>query len=120
MLSEVQGQGQRVYLAYAPIDMRKSIDGLAIIVQQSFSLDPFSASLFVFSNRQRNKLKILEWKYCGFWLHYLRLEKGKFQWPSQSDTDTICIEPRQLRWLLDGLSVAQKQAHREVPARTII
>jgi len=113
-------EAQRVYLAAAPIDMRKSIDGLAAIVQQSFSLDPFSNSLFVFSNRHRNKLKVLEWSHCGFWLHYLRLESGKFQWPTACGTDTICIDSRQLRWLIDGLSIAQKQAHREIKARAII
>jgi transposase len=118
MLNETPGQ--RVYLASEPIDLRKSIDGLAAIVQLCFNLDPFSSSLFVFCNKHRNKVKILEWKHCGFWLHYLRLEKGKFQWPTSNGTDTIHIDLRQLHWLLDGLSIAQKQAHPQVTARTII
>lgn len=118
MLSEIQSH--RVYLASEPMDMRKNIDGLAAIVQQCFNLDPFSPSLFVFSNKYRNKVKILEWTHCGFWLHYLRLEKGKFQWPSSNGTDTIRIDLRQLRWLLDGLSIAQRQAHKEIKARTIV
>jgi transposase len=118
MLSEIQSR--RVYLASEPMDMRKSIDGLAAIVQQCFNLDPFSPSLFVFCNKYRNKVKVLEWTHCGFWLHYLRLEKGKFQWPPSNGTDTIRIDLRQLRWLLDGLSIAQRQAHKEIKARTIV
>ncbi|AGA59011.1 transposase [Thermobacillus composti KWC4] len=53
---------QRVYLASGPTDLRKSIDSLAALVQESFGLDPFSPCLFVFCNRERNKLKILYWE----------------------------------------------------------
>lgn len=65
----------QVYLALGPTDLRKSIDGLALIVQESFKLDPFSRNLFVFCNRKKDKIKILEWDHNGFWLHYKRLEK---------------------------------------------
>ncbi|WP_442946234.1 MULTISPECIES: IS66 family insertion sequence element accessory protein TnpB [unclassified Oceanobacillus] len=96
---------ERVYLARGSTDLRKSIDGLAVIVQECFELDPFSPCLFVFCNRKRDKLKILQWEHNGFWLHYRRLEKGTFHWPS-SEKDMaapVDISPRQLRWLLDGL-----------------
>jgi transposase len=59
---------QKVYLACGSTDMRKSIDSLAAIVQQSFSLDPFSTALFVFCNKSRDKIKILPWDHNGFWL----------------------------------------------------
>lgn len=59
---------QSVYLATGITDMRKSIDGLAVLVQAGFALDPFSPCLFVFCNRQRDKLKILHWDTNGFWL----------------------------------------------------
>lgn len=113
-------KGQNVYLACGSTDMRKSMDGLAALVQQGFAIDPFSPSIFVFCNRYRDKLKILQWEHNGFWLHYRRLEKGKFEWPSGKGTDTITIDSRQLRWLLDGLSLTQKQAHPEVIACTVI
>ena len=71
-----------VYLAPGVTDMRKSIDGLALIVSEVLELDPFSESLFVFCNRGRNKLKILHWQTNGFWLYYRRLEKGRFKWPA--------------------------------------
>lgn len=110
----------RVYLARGSTDLRKSIDGLAILVKEEFDLDPFSPSLFVFCNRQRDKLKILHWDHNGFWLYYRRLERGKFQWPSEDSSVPLKIGPRQLRWLLDGLSLEQKQAHSVVTARTVI
>ncbi|WP_077303322.1 IS66 family insertion sequence element accessory protein TnpB [Virgibacillus pantothenticus] len=113
-------QFDRVYLARGNTDLRKSMDGLAVIVKECFDLDPFSPCLFVFCNRKRDKLKILQWEHNGFWLHYRRLERGKFHWPSEKETTAMSIRPRQLRWLLDGLPIEQKQAHREVKARTIL
>jgi transposase len=110
-----------VYLARGSTDMRKSIDGLAILVQLEFNLDPFSSSLFVFCNKQRNKLKILHWDTNGFWLYYRRLERGKFHWPSDNTSSgPFKITRRQLNWLLDGLSLEQKKAHPIVTAKTVI
>lgn len=110
----------RVYLARGSTDLRKSIDGLAVIVKECFDLDPFSPCLFVFCNRKRDKLKILQWEHNGFWLYYRRLERGTFHWPSENKSSAMNISPRQLRWLLDGLPIEQRQAHREVKARTIL
>jgi len=118
MLSEVGAD--RVYLACGATDLRKSIDGLAVLVKESFKLDPFSKSLFVFCNRQKNKLKILKCEHIGFWLYYRRLERGRFQWPERATGDTMAVDYRQLRWLLDGLALKQPNAHPEVKARTIV
>lgn len=118
--------GLKVYLACGATDMRKSIDGLSALVAQSFALDPFSHSLFVFCNRQRDKLKILTWDHNGFWLYYRRLERGRFLWPralngsQTSSSSTLAITSRELQWLLDGLSLEQKKAHKQVTARTVI
>ena len=109
----------QVYLAFGSTDLRKSIDGLAALVQEGFGLDPFSPSLFVFCNRERNKLKLLYWEHNGFWLFYRRLEKGTFQWPTNHLTPKL-ISNRELRWLLDGLSLNQRQAHPKVLAETVI
>lgn len=111
---------KNVYLARGSTDLRKSIDGLAVLVREGFDLDPFSPSLFVFCNRKRDKLKILFWEHNGFWLYYRRLEKGTFQWPRAGRTDTLTISRRQLNWLLDGLSIEQSQAHSVVTARTLL
>lgn len=109
-----------VYLAAGATDLRKSIDGLAVLVTESFNLDPFSRSIFVFCNRKRDKIKILEWDVNGFWLHYKRLEKGTFKWPSNLDSKTLLVSEREFRWLLDGLSIHQKDANPEVKERIII
>ncbi|EKE05572.1 MAG: hypothetical protein ACD_19C00214G0002 [uncultured bacterium] len=111
---------EKVYLATEPCDMRKSINGLSVMVQEQFNLDPFSSAMFVFCNKSRDKLKLLFWQHNGFWLCYRRLETGKFFWPKNNDKDVITIEPRALNWLLDGLELEQKKAHPKVYARTII
>jgi transposase len=110
----------QVYLACGSTDMRKSIDGLAAIVQESFSLDPFSSFLFVFCNKRHNKLKILQWEHNGFWLYYRRLEKGYFQWPKESQSKPLKVGIRELGWLLDGLSLEQQHAHEKLTANTVI
>jgi len=110
---------RRVYLACGATDMRKSIDGLAAMVSCRFKIDPFSDCLFVFCNRSRNKLKILLWEHNGFWLYYRRLERGRFQWPGGDECKNLSIDRRQLGWLLAGLDLEQRQAHREVLARKI-
>jgi transposase len=69
----------QVYLARDPVDMRKQIDGLVLIVQEAFDLDPFDSAHFAFCNRQRDKIKVVYWHNNGFCLLYKRLEKGRFQ-----------------------------------------
>lgn len=111
MLSDIDAS--RVYLAAGSTDLRKSIDGLAALVSHAFELDPFTGSLFVFCNRDRDKLKILYWDHNGFWLYYRRLERGRFRWPkSPAGGAPLSITRRQLQWLLDGLTIEQRQAHR--------
>ena len=103
-----------VYLALGTTDLRKSINGLALIVQETFKLDPFSKQLFVFCNRKKDKIKILKWDNDGFWLYYKRLENSKFNWPSGNNKETITVSEREFRWLLDGLDITQEAAHKEV------
>lgn len=119
MLSEIDAS--RVYLACGSTDLRKSIDGLAALVSYSFDLNPLSGSLFVFCNRDRDKLKILFWDHNGFWLYYRRLERGRFRWPKPSEGGApLAITRRQLQWLLDGLSLEQRQAHKPVTATAVV
>jgi transposase len=110
----------QVYLACGATDMRKSIDGLAALVQYSFDLNPFSDAWFVFCNRGCDKLKMLRWDNNGFWLYYRRLERGRFEWPSKAQSAPMAISRRQLAWLLDGLCLEQHQAHPSVGARIIL
>jgi len=113
-------QTYKVYLALGSTDLRKSIDGLALIVQERFKLDPFSRSLFVFCNRKRDKIKILQWDDTGFWLYYKRLEKNTFQWPRHASDKSLEIDERSFRWLLDGLNIEEPCAHKPVFERQMI
>lgn len=106
----------QVYLATGFTDMRKSINGLSILVSEQLGFNPYDGSAFVFCNRSRDKLKILYWEHNGFWLAYRRLEKGKFKWPVDKEAETILLSLRELQWLLAGLSLVQKQAHTKVTA----
>ncbi|MBR2605756.1 MAG: IS66 family insertion sequence element accessory protein TnpB [Clostridia bacterium] len=75
MLSDFTG-ADRVYIACGYTDLRKGIDGLATLVQQSFRLDPFTNTLFLFCGRSRDRIKGLYWEGDGFVLAYKRLEQG--------------------------------------------
>jgi transposase len=110
---------KRVYLACGHTDMRKSINGLAAIVESSFNLDPFDGSLFVFCNRTRNRVKILEWDIDGFWLYFKRLEKGRFRWPAPGDESTMTLSSEELSYLLSGTRVELKLRRIDVFERSI-
>lgn len=111
-----------VYICCGVTDMRKSINGLMILVENSFSLDPFSDAMFVFCNRNRNRLKILEWDGDGFWLYFKRLEKGRFNWPSEGDGDmaTMTLGADELTCLIDGARLEKKLKRKEVFERQIV
>lgn len=105
MLGDIS-KAEHIYIACGYTDMRKSIDGLAAIVQQNFKLDPFSNSLFLFCGRSSTKMKVLYWEGDGFVLLYKRLENGKFVWPRNKD-EVMKITDQQFRWLLEGLKIEQ-------------
>lgn len=100
--------GKQVYLACGRTDMRKSINGLAALVEQSFALDLFGGALFAFCNQSRDRLKILEWDGDGFWLHFKRLEKGHFRWPGEGVSPTLVLSSEELSILLGGAKVERK------------
>lgn len=105
----------RVWLAAGVTDMRKSIDGLAAIVKYQMGINPLEPAVFVFCGRRRDRIKLLYWDVNGFWLLYKRLEKGRFRWPA-TGTESVLLTRRQLTWLLDGLHIEQRQAHKPVRA----
>ncbi len=86
-----------VYLSCGATDLRRNINGLALIVQTGPKLDPFEKALFVFCNKEMNKLKILHFDE-GFWLYYYRLE-------NMTKEETIGVNLEELRWLIKGYEV---------------
>ena len=113
-------EGKRVFLACGKTDMRKNINGLSILVENSFNLDPFDGALFVFCNRSRNRIKILEWDGDGFWLYFKRLEKGHFRWPEPGTETTMLLSGDELNILLGGARIELKLRRNEVFERKII
>jgi len=98
----------RIYIASAPTDMRRSIDGLMALVTQELGEDAYSGHLFVFLSRRSDRVKILTWDNGGFVLYYKRLEQGRFR-PLQVDPSAKAVEigATQLMMLLDGIDVSR-------------
>lgn len=92
-----------VYVYTQPIDMRKAVNGLIVVLQESFQKNPQSGDLYLFTNRQRNKIKALFWDNNGFVLYYKRLEKGRFNYSKYLRDHQIVVTPQQLKALLMGL-----------------
>ncbi len=102
----------RILLALEPVDMRQSFNGLYARVQSVLKEEPTSGHLFVFTNRHRNRLKILYWDGSGLWVCAKRLEKGTFGWPSGQGV-SACLRPEELGLLVHGLEGAsRRQWHR--------
>jgi transposase len=99
-----------VYLYADPVDMRKSIDGLSVLVEQEMALSPNLHAVFVFCNRGRDKIKMLCWERNGFIVWYKRLEQQRFQWPKIDDT--LVLSGRELNWLLDGFDLFRNKPHK--------
>lgn len=118
MLGDIS-KAEQIYIACGFTDMRKSIDGLAGIVQQNFKLNPFQNSLFLFCGRRKDRLKALYWERDGFVLLYKRLESGSFQWPRDAE-EVKLITQQEFRWLLEGLSINQPKAVKTVDKRKIL
>ena len=98
-----------VYLHRDFVDFRKSINGLAGIVEAELDLPVMNGAVFVFCNKGRDKLKILYWDKTGFALWYKRLEKDKFKWPTKLATSTMSLSEHQLNWLLSGFDIEGHQ-----------
>lgn len=104
----------QVYLYTDPVDMRKSIDGLASLVEQEMALSPFGEALFVFCNRARDKIKLLCWERNGFIVWYKRLEKQRFQWLSHASGEAVTLSGEELNWLLDGFDIWRRPPHQRL------
>lgn len=105
----MNGEPVRVWVATAPVDMRRGFDRLAEHVRAFLGRDPLSGHLFVFRSRNGARVKILWWDKSGLVLYYKRLERGTFHFPS-SDSPCMELEAGQLLRLLSGGEVVQRVA----------
>ena len=94
----------KVYVAVEPCDMRKSFEGLSALTANALKQDVRSGALFVFSNRPRNRLKILYWDGTGLWVLSKRLERGSYSWP-RGEEKSVQLRPEAFAMLTDGVEL---------------
>ncbi len=104
-----------VYLCTEPVDMRRSFDGLSVLVMDVLAENPLSGSLFVFYNRAGDKLKVLYYDGQGLCLWYKRLERGRFRIPAY-EGESVALTNQELSLLLDGLAI---ELAAQMPRRAI-
>jgi transposase len=104
--------GTRVWLACGRTDMRKGIDGLAMLAQEVLNENPFGGALFAFRGRRGGMVKLLWYDGQGMCLFSKRLERGHFVWPV-TETGRVSLTPAQLSMLLEGIDwrMARRERH---------
>ena len=97
----------RIFVCTAPIRMNLSFDRLMGVAQEVFDQDPLSGHLFLFFNRQRDRIKILFWDGDGYVIYYKLLSRGSFEFPEPTDPDSprAQIRSSELSMLLDGIEL---------------
>jgi transposase len=97
----------RIFVAVAPVDLRRSFDGLSAHVQEVLCQSVIEGGLFVFTNRRRNRVRLLWWDGSGLWVATKRLEGGTLSWPGGPGV-SVGVRPEQLSALIAGLEVTEK------------
>jgi transposase len=107
------GPATRVFLALGATDMRKGFEGLTSLVKHRFKEDPLSGHLFVFANKNRNRLKLLYWDGSGTWICAKRLESGRYSWPAPDappENGALRILSEELTLLLSGIDLEKTRS----------
>ena len=104
----------KILISTAPTDMRKSINGLTFAVVESLSEDPQSKKLYIFHNKNGDKVKLLYWDRNSFCMLYKRLEQGRFRFPKRPSSSHFEIDAQQLSWLLAGFDFMRMASYPEL------
>ena len=105
------GPATRIYLAAGATDMRKGFEGLYGLARDRLACDPLSGHVFLFSNAQRNRLKLLFWDGSGLWVCAKKLSKGRFRWPApQIGEIKVVLSHEELAMLLGGIDLSQTRS----------
>ena len=102
-----------IFLVSGKTDMRRSIDGLMAIIRDTYEMDPYANTLFLFCGRKKNTIKALHFDRDGFVLYLKRLDNGHFQWPKDA-SEVRPLTRQEFRWLMGGLSIEQPKAIKAV------
>lgn len=106
-------RGLRVCLAAEPADLRRSFEGLVLLVKNALSEDERSSQIFVFTNKRRDRIRLLYWDGSGLWLMTKRLEQGTFAWPQPPEgAAKVRLKPEALEMLLSGIDLKEAQRRR--------
>lgn len=97
-----------IFICSKKVDFRKQIDGLVSLIEFEFNQDVIDGSLFVFINGHKNKMKMIYYDGSGFWMLVKRMEKGKFKNEFEDILKLNMITAKQLKYLLEGLSINRK------------
>jgi transposase len=98
-------QNLKVVLAVEPVDLRKSFHGLYAAARSGLGEAPEDGALFLFTNRARNRVKVLCFDGTGCWVSTKRLEQGTFSWPKTGADKKVSLRPEALSLLLDGVDL---------------
>jgi transposase len=103
-----------VYFATAPVDLRRSFDGLSNEVRAVLGSDPLNGHVFVFLNRRKTQVKLLLWTRGGFTIVHKRLEQGQFSFPQQVASEAACValDVHELGMLLEGIDMSRVRTSR--------
>jgi transposase len=101
----------RIFVGLNAVDMRQGFNGLYAQVQTVLQQDPLSGHLFVFTNRTRNRVRIIYWDGSGLWVCAKRLERGTFGWPA-GEGESLCLRPEELQMLLHGVEGKPRRWYR--------
>lgn len=97
----------RIFVAVAPVDLRRGFDGLSAHVETVLEQQVMAGGLFVFTNKRRNRLRLLWFDGTGLWQATKRLEGGTLHWPRGEGT-AVALRPEQLSALISGLEVTER------------
>lgn len=97
---EIALQSEKIFIANKAVDFRKNINGLCALIVEEMQKEP-GKGIYIFYNKNLNRLKILGWHKNGFVMLYKVLESGKFF--VRCDGDNLQINSEQLNWLITGV-----------------
>ena len=110
-------RASRILFAAAPVDFRKSFDGLCGVVRNDLGRNPIDGTIYVFYNRKRDRVKMLIWDGDGFWLHYKLLEQGTFEMPAlENGQNGIELTRRDVELLLNGIELSSVRLRKRYEA----
>ena len=107
----------KIFIRPGQTDLRKAVNGLSVIVQETMNQYPFSGNVYLFCNREKKLLEAVYWDKIGFWLSQKRLEKEKFPWP-QTGEEALQLNGEELMMLLKGIDFFK--AHKELHYKKVV